>query len=176
MEESEVILVPKDRVGAIAGRKGSTKLLIENKTATRLEIDSEQGEVEIFREGEPHKYLKAMRIIKAIARGFNPEKALRLLKDDVVFELIDLKEILGKGESTIRAKKGRVIGKKGKARDEIEQDTGANISVYGKTIGIIGTFEETQKARRAVEMLLGGASHSMAFSSLKNAENEEFEL
>ncbi len=33
----------------------------------------------------------------------------------------------------MKAKKGRVIGAKGKAREEIESESGAHISVYGKT-------------------------------------------
>ncbi len=177
-EDSEVLLVPLDRVGAIIGKNGSTKKDIESKTETKIAVNSAEGEIEIIRKGEPLKYFKALRIVKAIARGFAPENAYRLLKDDMVFDLIELQEELGKSESRIKAKKGRVIGAEGAAREEIEEDTGAKISVYGKTIGIIGKEGEVEKAKRAVEMLLGGSSHTSVFKALRKrpGSGEKFEL
>ncbi len=177
MEDSEVLLVPHDRVGAIIGAKGSTRMEIERLTETKIHVESEEGEVEITRKGQPIKYLKAQRIVKAIARGFSPEHAFRLLKDDCLFELIELEEVLGKNESRLKAKKGRVIGAHGQAREEIENDTGANISVYGKTIGIIGSEEEVERAKKAVEMLLQGAGHSAVYGKLRRWQNiGKFEL
>ena len=42
------IKVPKDRVGAIIGPKGRVKEIIENKSTAKLDIDSENGTVEII--------------------------------------------------------------------------------------------------------------------------------
>ncbi|HLC93294.1 MAG TPA: KH domain-containing protein [archaeon] len=177
MEDSEILLVPHDRLGAIIGKSGSTRKEIESRTGTKITIDSAEGEVEITRKSDPLGYFKALRIVKAIARGFSPEHAYRLLNEECIFELIELQEELGKNQSRMKAKKGRVIGAHGAAREEIEEDTGANISVYGKTIGIIGSEEEVAKAKRAIEMLLGGAAHSMVFSSLRRKQHgEKFDL
>src|SRR3990167_6619416 len=99
MEDSETILIPHERLGALIGKQGSTKRDIEQKTNTQIVVDSKEGEVEIRRKGPPIKYLKAMRIVKAIARGFSPEHAFRLLDDECIFELIELQELLGKNES-----------------------------------------------------------------------------
>jgi len=174
---SEFLLVPLDRIGAIIGKRGLTRREIELKTQTLLKVDSTEGEVEIFQKGSALLFFKATRVIKAIARGFAPEKAFRLINEEVFFELIDLKDILGKNESNMKAKKGRVIGAKGKAREEIESESGANISVYGKTIGIIGTENEIFEAKKAVNMLLGGASHTAVYTSIKkDFENQDFEL
>ncbi|HZX33749.1 MAG TPA: KH domain-containing protein [archaeon] len=177
---SDFLLVPHERIGVLIGRKGETKRKIERKTRTRIEIDSGGGEVEVIQEGaqQPFQHLKAMKIVKAIARGFSPEKAFRLLDDECVLEMIELKEVLGKNPSLLKSKKGRVIGSSGKARDEIEKDTGASISVYGKTISIIGKEEQVLKAGNAVEMLLKGATHSAVFDSLrrKRVSREKFEL
>ena len=177
-EDSEVLLVPHERIGAIIGKAGQTKKDIESKTETKITVDSKEGEVEVCRRGEPIKYFRALRVLKAIARGFSPENAYRLLNDEMVFELIELQDELGKNESRMKAKKGRVIGSQGAAREEIEQDTGAKISVYGKTIGIIGKDEEVDKAKRAVDMLLSGAAHTSVFRSLRKKEGsgEKFEL
>lgn len=178
MEDSEVLLVPHERLGAIIGKNGSTKKDIEARTQTRIAIDAAEGEVEITRKGDPIGYLIANRVIKAIARGFSPEKAYRLFDEECMFELIELQEAIGKNESRMKAKKGRVIGAHGTAREEIEIDTGANISVYGKTIGIIGKEDEVSKAKHAIEMLLGGAAHPMVFSALKRGQRgaEKFDL
>lgn len=178
MEEiSDFLMIPLDRIGAIIGKKGSTKRDIEAKTETKLHIDSDEGEIEVIQKGAPLKYLKAMAIIKAIGRGFSPERAFELLDEGKRFELIDVREIIGRNASAMKAKKGRVIGSQGKARLEIEKETGAKISVYGKTIGIIGNDDQIEKARKAIDMLLGGASHEMAYDYLKKDFNrEKFEL
>src|SRR3989338_3615456 len=68
-EDSDILLVPHDRVGAIIGKAGATKKEIETKTETVITIDSDAGEVEIVRKGHPLGYMKAMRVVKAIARG-----------------------------------------------------------------------------------------------------------
>jgi len=175
--DSDFLLVPHDRIGAIIGKGGSTKREIERKTGTELVVDSEEGEIEITRKGTPLKYLKARSIVRAIARGFSPEKAFRLLEDGVLFELIELRELLGKNKSLMKAKKGRVIGAKGKAREQIETETGASISVYGRTIALIGKEDEIAGARKAIQLLLKGASHSTAYDYLKRGLGSgKFEL
>ena len=102
---SEFLLVPLDRIGAIIGKRGLTRQEIELKTQTQLSIDSKEGEVEIFQKGSALLFFKATRVVKAIARGFAPEKAFRLINEDVFFELIDLKDVLGKNESIWLLKK-----------------------------------------------------------------------
>lgn len=177
MEQSEVVMIPHDRIGVIIGRHGETKQWIEKFTETEITIDSSEGEVEIAAKGDPLKYWKAIKIVKGIGRGFSPEHALRLLSDEIVFELIEIPEFTGKNESAMKAKRGRVIGEHGAARERIERDTGANISVYGKTVGIIGTQDEVDKASKAVRKLLLGAGHEGVFHSLeRRASQERFEL
>ena len=40
--------------------------------------------------------MKVPDVIKAIGRGMNPNKAISLLNDDMLFELIELKSFVGK--------------------------------------------------------------------------------
>ena len=40
--------IPKDRIGAIIGPKGQTKKFIEEKSSSQLNIDSENGSVEVI--------------------------------------------------------------------------------------------------------------------------------
>ena len=175
----EFVRIPEERIGVLIGPKGAVKREIEKKTATRIEIDSESGEVELTSKSQDAlKFYKAVDIVKAIARGFSPKHALSLLKEGFILEIIKISEYAGKSEKAISAKRARVIGKQGSAREEIERDTGCFISVYGKTIAIIGYAEKIENAKKAVEMLMEGAKHSTAFGFLKKDKKkvDKFEL
>ncbi|MCX6803135.1 MAG: KH domain-containing protein [Candidatus Diapherotrites archaeon] len=170
----EIIKIPEERVGVLIGPKGSVKRKIQAKTKTKLEVDSPSGEVIVSGEGE--SYFKAHDIVKAIGRGFSPERAFTLLKDDYLLKVVDIAEFAGKNPSNQKAKKGRVIGKEGFARIEIEKKTHCLVSVYGKTIAIIGLADEIESAISAVEMLLEGAKHETMEHFLHGGRRERFEL
>jgi ribosomal RNA assembly protein len=102
----------------------------------------------------------------AIGRGFNPETAKLLLKQDYSMELLSLEDFADKKKQLERVR-GRVIGKKGKSRETIENLTETSVSVYGKTISIIGLTENVTMARSAIEMLLEGATHSAVYRRLE---------
>src|SRR5574340_1769852 len=90
----EHIKIPLERVAVLIGPKGSVKELIEEKSTARLDIDSQNGNVEIDDPEDPIKGLRAKEVIQAIARGFSPEKAFRLFDNDhLMFETIDLSDI-----------------------------------------------------------------------------------
>ena len=57
--------------------------------------------------------------------------------------------------------------RKGKSRNTIEDLTGAYISVYGKTVGIIGEMTAVPLARRAIESLIEGAQHASVYKWLE---------
>lgn len=170
----ELIRIPEERVGVLIGPKGSIKRKIEAKTKAKLEVDSGEGEVTVSGEGE--NFFKAADIVKAIGRGFSPERAFTLLKDDYLFKIIDITEYAGKNQSNQKAKRGRVIGREGTARADIEKRTHCLLSVHGKTVAIIGLADEIDKAVQAVEMLLEGAKHETMEMFLEGWKKERFEL
>ncbi len=105
------IKVPHDRIGAIIGPKGQVKNLIEQLSTATIEIDSENGTVEIIPGEDPIQSLRALDVIHAIARGFNPEKAMALMDDEMMMlETIDLSNSAGTPQEMIRLK-GRIIEK-----------------------------------------------------------------
>lgn len=157
--------IPKERVPVLIGTKGAMKRQLEKDLGVTLKIDSEEGDVQVFGE-EALDLFAAREIVKAIGRGFNPEVALSLKKPDFALELIELKDFAGTKKAMIR-KRGRVIGEGGKARRTIEELTETHISVFGKTIGIVGRVEDVAAARRAVEALLGQATHSGVYKQLE---------
>ena len=77
---TQYVKIPKERVGVIIGPKGETKKFIEDKTACQLDIDSESGKIDVTCEGDSLKEFRILETLKAIGRGFSPEKALDILK------------------------------------------------------------------------------------------------
>lgn len=171
VEYSYELKVPKNRVAVIIGKEGSIKKDIEESTNTKLNIDSKEGDVFVSGEDALGLYT-AREIIKAIGRGFNPEIAKLLLKTDYVLEVVDVSEYVGKSKEAMLRLKGRVIGKEGKSRRLIEELAECNISVFGKTISIIGLPESTSNARQAVESLLRGSTHANVYKWLERRRRD----
>ena|SRR3989344_388800 len=156
--------IPEQRVACLIGTRGVTKRLIEQKTHTRLLV-SKEGEIVL--EGEHvDTYLSSL-ICKAIGRGFNPSIALLLLNEAYGLELLTISEFTGKQKKKQERIKARLIGTEGKARMHLERLTGCHIVVFGKTVGIIGSFDVLDIARRGIEKLLGGAPHGNVYRYLE---------
>lgn len=157
--------IPKLRIAILIGEKGKTKRKIEKAAKTKLRINSKEGEVEIS--GEPLQVYQTEPIIKAISRGFNPNIALSLLDEENCLELIELKEFSGKSKKKFSRMKSRLIGTKGKCRKTIELIADVHISIYGKTVGIIGKIENVQIVRMAIQDILRGAPHGPVYKTLE---------
>jgi len=171
MEYSYELKLPKERIAILIGKKGEVKKRIEEDTKTEIRIDSKEGD--IFIKGDDALSLfTAREMINAIGRGFNPEIAELLLKGDYGLEILNITEFTGKNKSIMTRLKGRVIGREGKSRKIIEELTECYISVYGKTISIIGKPENLVNARRAVESLLQGSPHSNVYKWLEKRRRE----
>jgi ribosomal RNA assembly protein len=168
--------IPKERVGVLIGPEGKAKQYIEDKMQVKLEIDSENGDVTILlgeKAEDPSLLFRAKDVVTAVGRGFSPEQAFRLIRDeDSVFDMIDLRTIFGRSEADIKRIKGRIIGMNGKTRRIIEELTTADVVVYGHTIGIIGTFEQANIARSAIQMLIDGSQHHSVYKFLAKKRRE----
>lgn len=168
--------IPRDRIGALIGPSGRVKEDIEKKLLVGLQIDGETGDIVITLNStaqDPSLLFRSKEVIIAIGRGFSPERAFRLLKDDeATLKVIDLREVVGRSPSDMKRLKGRVIGKGGKTRRIIEELTDTIISVYGHTISIIGNMEQAEAAREAVRMLMKGSQHSTVYRFLYKKRRE----
>lgn len=164
-EFSYELKIPEERIGALIGTDGETKKQIEEQAGCQLDI-SKEGDVTVTG-NDGIKLYTVREIVKAVGRGFNPDIALLLLKPDYTLELIELKDIAGKSKNTMLRLKGRIIGKGGKSREEIERLTNTYISVYGKTVALIGEITMVQIAKKAVALLVDGSAHSHVFKYLE---------
>ena len=169
------VRIPEDRVGVLIGPGGSTKRGIEERTHARIGVDAEDGGVTVTApdEGDPLGVLQARDIVLAIARGFSPERAQRLLRPDTYLGIIDIKRVTGRREKEQMWRiRSRLIGVQGKARGRIEELSGCSMSVYGSTVALIGQEGQLERATRAVEMLLRGSEHSVVFHLLARLRDD----
>lgn len=168
---SEELKIPKDRIPVLIGKKGVIKKRIQRLAGNRLAIDSKEGDVLI--EGEDSlSIFRTKMIIQAIGRGFNPDVALLLMDDSYSLELINIQDFSGKSQKKMVRLKSRLIGTRGKAWKHIERTTECRLSVYGKTIGIIGRIEDVFIARQAIEYLLQGAPHSNVYKFIQEKKKK----
>jgi len=166
----QVVRVPAERIGVIIGRNGSTKKSLEEELGVQLMIDSRGGAVTVKSDrADKSDPMTAVRVVEAIGRGFSPERASRLIDEEAALELIDLRDYAGKSTNSIGRIRGRVIGLKGKSRRVIEELTHCYLSVYGRSVAIIGEPTEVQLASEAVKMLATGSQHRTVYNTLQKA-------
>ncbi len=162
--------IPKSRVAVLIGKNGAVKKELEEENKIKILVNSREGDVAIS--GEDGLALYNVReIIMAVGRGFNPELAKLLSRGDYVFEQFNLKDFAKTQNQLIRIK-GRVIGSGGKSRKLIEELSITNISVFGKTVAIIGHSENVAIARKAIESLISGSPHSTVYKWLEKKRKE----
>jgi ribosomal RNA assembly protein len=171
MSFEKLIRIPSDRVGVLIGKAGSVKSKIEEACFVSLEIDGDTGEVFIRTQGDVEKIqpFKAMEIVTAIGRGFSPENAMTLLKGENALHVIDLREFAGKSNANVERIKGRIIGEGGRARRNMENLSGTHISVYGRTVSIIGDSSKLRLAVDAISSISSGSMHGAVYTKLEAA-------
>lgn len=153
------MLIPRDRIGVV-----NKKVTIELKEKLGVDIFRRENSVEI--DGSGLELLQAKNILKAIGRGFSPVRAYRLLEDEQELEVIEI-------EKRADVIKSRIIGTKGRTREKIEECTGAIVSVYGKTVSVIGSWKQIKNAKTALEMIINGAMHKSVYNFLDKIKREK---
>ena len=156
----------------LIGAKGATRKELEKAAGCKhIQIDSSTGEIEVTwpapGEFDPVKALKLPDVIKAVGRGMAPTRAIQLLQDDWFFEMVDLRDHVGKRSNQQRRIRARIIGSEGKIRKMIEQHTGAEISIYKSTVVLVGDGDGLGSARQAIEMLASGSEHGTVMKFLE---------
>ncbi len=174
MSFEKIIRVPNDRIAVLIGKSGNVKLKIEKLCYISLDINGDTGEVLIKSQGNVGKIqpFKAVEIVTAIGRGFSPENALTLLKGENTLHVIDLREFAGKSSANIERIKGRIIGEGGRARQNMENLSGTHISVYGRTVSIIGDSSKLRKVVDAISSISSGSLHGTVYSKLEAANRQ----
>ncbi|MEK6861441.1 MAG: KH domain-containing protein [Nanoarchaeota archaeon] len=164
MFQSE-LRISKERVAILVGKKGEIRKLIEKRTNTKIKI-SREGDVTISGEDNLNIFI-TISIVKAIGRGFNPHIAMTLWNEANALEIINIKDIVGDSEKKLQRVRARSIGAEGKVRKYLEKITNTSISIYGKTISIIGKIEDVHTAKLAIEKLIRGSEHGNVYKYIE---------
>jgi len=162
----KMIKIPESRLGVLI----SCKREIEKHLDAKIYIDRNENEISI--DGEALAVMDAENIITSIGRGFSPEKALKLVDENNILCIV----YLPKDEKKLKRLKSRIIGEDGRSRKTIEELTDTDISIFGKTVSIIGNHEAVENVKTSIEMFIKGFSHRAiyAFLEKKNAQMRKY--
>ncbi len=160
----ETILIPHKRAEFLDAK--AIKALSEHLKC-KITLDDNQ----VTLEGEAYDEFNARNVITAFGRGFELDKAYKLLNEDYYLRQINLKDILRSREQIIRVK-ARIIGTEGKAKEYMESVSGADIAVLGSNISIIGKIDDIRAAEAAIKILIGGGTHRTAYKIMEKEKSK----
>src|SRR4030043_109532 len=100
---NQTLKIPAERVGVLIGKDGETKRALEERTGIMISVDSEEGDVEIdhTHAKDQGMAMSALNVVQAIGRGFSPQKAFKLLDEDYLLEILDIRDYVGKKQEHV---------------------------------------------------------------------------
>lgn len=155
------ISIPEDRIALLKTVKGWREELKKF-----LYVDVDAGE-DIIISGDTLHVIRAKEIVKAFGRGFDFKDSLDLLDEEYFLEIVNINESVGKSKNRQIILKGRLIGEEGRTKKTIEKCADVKMSIYGKTVSIIGKHQNIKIARDAIEMILSGSKHNTVYRFLQ---------
>jgi arCOG04150 universal archaeal KH domain protein len=162
------ISVPDEKINIVKSLISKLKEL----SGAEITYDENTKNFNVDSSQNPYDAMKVISVIRAIGLGFSVDESLKLLSDDYMLDVIDLKQSVGSNPETLRRIKGRIIGENGKAKKIIQEYTGVSISITDHFVAIIGIYDQVQIARKAIELLIEGKEHSTVYKYLDKAEAE----
>ncbi|HIH50189.1 MAG: hypothetical protein ABSE71_04260 [Candidatus Micrarchaeaceae archaeon] len=164
----QTVYIPKERLRRLKQDRGQVSR-VEKLCNCKISIDTDNEFVEVS--GEAYGEYTAKNIVYAFGRGFEMDLACKLSEMDYYFSSINLDEALS-SEKRIKQVKARIIGESGRTKTYIEQVSGAKISIYGNTVSFIGRIEEINEAETAVNTLIDGGTHRLAYIKMEAAHRK----
>lgn len=168
------IRIPADRIGALVGKAGRTKAMVESACSVRLRVDAD-GEVRIGASGSADKVqpFKAAEIVTAVGRGFSPEAAMELVRGENTLHVMDLRQFGARTGAQLARIRARLIGRDGKARRNVENLSGTAVCVYGRTVSVIGSTSSLRLAVDAISSLSQGSMHGSVYGRMESARRRK---
>ena len=128
-----------------------------------IKITNKGREVSI--QGEPEDEYIAEKVIDSINFGFPFSDVLRIKKEELTFEIINIKDHTKRKDlERIRA---RIIGRGGKTLKTLCDLTKCFFEIKDNEIGIIGAPEYIKNAQEAIISIVKGAKQSNIYSRLE---------
>ena len=135
-----------------------------------LNISIEIKGKEVYISGKPEEEYIAEKVIEAIDFGFPFSAALEIKKEDILFEILNIKEFTQ--QKNFERVRGRVIGKEGKALKTISSLSDCHIELSGNKVGIIGNCENIRTVEEACKLLIKGSKHANVYAYLEKHRME----
>jgi|TARA_Y100000031_G_scaffold87305_1_gene96029 ribosomal RNA assembly protein len=130
---------------------------------------------EVFIDGEPEDEYYAEKVIDALNFGFPFETALTIKKENLIFEILNIKDYTRRKD--LERIKARIIGKKGKTLSVLHGLTKCSFELKDNTVGIIGNPEYIKNAQEAVIAIIKGSKQSNVYNFLeKNQSGKVLDL
>ncbi len=162
------VYIPKDRLKALSDSKVLGKMAKACNCKMRIVDESVRIEGDAFGE------FAGKSVVYAFGRGFDVDVVCKLAGNDCYFTAIDLEQVFG-NEKRIAQVKARIIGENGRTKRYVEGVSGARISVYGNTVAFIGSIEDIREAETAVNTLIEGGTHRLAYSKMESEHRKHKE-
>ncbi len=146
---------------------------IESRIKVKVEAVKPLGKL-VINGNQVDEYL-VEKILRAVDFGFDVEDAMLLRNDRFSFEFIDVKEHTHR--KNLKEVRARVIGREGKAKNTIEELTGAVIVINANSIGVIVDSDHVDACLQALISLIQGAKHGNVFAYLEkqNAKRRDID-
>lgn len=147
--------------------------LIEKELRATLELNENQI---IIKAKDALSEHEAAQVLEALNLGFRLKDALQLKHSEYQLQQLELKARVK--PSRLRAVKGRILGKEGKALTKLEELTSCRLRLVGSKLAILGKTEDVMAAIQALEALIRGKPHGRVYRMLQEAKaraSEELE-
>jgi len=141
--------------------------IIENKKKLEefLKIKIIVKKEEISIDGNPEDEFVAEKVIDAIVFGFSVPVALSIKREDLIFEVLNIKNYTHRNDlERIRA---RIIGTGGKTLKTLNELTECNFAMKNNEVGIVGPPELIKNAQDAVISIIHGSKQANVYSFLE---------
>ena len=125
---------------------------------------------EVTFDGEAEAEYFAEKVLSALDFGFPFAVALSLRTDEMIFEILHIKEYTRK--KNLEEVRGRIIGTKGKTLGALHELTKCFFEVKDNRVGIIGDPELIKNAQEAAVSLIRGAKQSNVYAFLEKHHPE----
>ena len=166
--EMQQVYIPSERIRKL---RKDRKMLDALERICKCTIDVKEEDSIVINAQDGYGEFLARNVLFAFGRGFELLDAEKLLNDEYYFNSIDVGQILG-SEKRVKQVKARIIGEDGRTKTYIESVSGAKLSIYGDTVSFIGTPSQVSEAETAVDILIHGGTHKVAYSRMETVHRK----
>jgi ribosomal RNA assembly protein len=140
------------------------KKLLQNKKKLEKELEvsiTNKGK-NLFVDGNAEKEYIALEVIEAVNLGFSIDKALLLKEEDVILQVVHIKDVTKRHD--LERVRARIIGTQGKTLKTLSNLTACEFSLHDNQVGIIGSTRFIEDAVQAVVSLVHGSKQGNVYA------------